>query len=793
MSDMKKSFILLLCIVGALEVAFAQVPKTISYQGFYTDASGNPVNGAPHKVTFRFFDAVTNAENSSLAREVENLTINKGIISVTIGGGDPSHTTGPDNAALPLDVWTQAYKIQVSVDGNSIGDQVPLTTVPYAFVAGSVDGANLTGTLAASKISGTVAGTQIGTGINASNITTGILNPSLFTDGSIPGTKLALDINATNIASGTLADSRLESTLDVTGVNTSGNITTAGGVHVGGTSDPGADNLVVDGTISGNGSGITAINANNISTGTISDSRLETTLDVAGVNTSGNITTAGGVHVGGTSDPGADNLVVDGTITGNGSGISLLNATNISSGTIPDARLETNVDVSGFVTTVGGVHVGGTSDPGAENLVVDGTITGVGSGITNLNASNLASGTIPNTRFATTVDITALNVGTAGPFAVTSSGNISKIKNLSYEFPSSHNSGATFLSNNGSGSLSWSNSIPGSYVGTGINAANLTGTNTLPNSVLDVDVVDLADGTLSNTRLETTIDRTIFNATDYITAAGGINVGSSADPNGNLLVTSGMLIVGNPTPTSFSLDIKSPLSATTAVVRIDKTAAAGSSIVDIYRAGFIVGNITEASGTVSYNSFTGSHLASCADSLVIGSLVSMTGRTQRTSRSADSEPVYDVILCSTENDPRILGTFLHDNETTAYQNKVTGKLRTIMAVGNGSLWVAEMGSDLKVGDYLISSSIPGHAIKDYHQSGVSYVIARAAESIEWDKVSEVFEGKRHAKISVLFENFIINHDAENAKTELTKVQHQLNNLQERIKSLESLFQAMTRD
>jgi hypothetical protein len=364
---MKKIFVVLAFIFCGFGSALAQVPRTISYQGFYTDASGNPVNGSPHKVTFRFFDAVTNAENTNLAREIENITINKGIISVSIGGGDPSHTTGPDNAALPLDVWTQSYKIQVFVDGTSIGDQVPLTTVPYAFVAGSVDGSNVTGTLAATKISGSLAGSQVGAGISASNITTGTLNPSLFTDGSIPGTKLALDINATNIAAGTLSDSRLESTLDVTGVNTSGNITTGGGLHVGGT-----------------------------------------------------------------SDPGVDNLVVDGTITGNGSGISAINATNISSGTIADARLETNVDVGGSLTTVGGIHVGGTADPGVDNLVVDGSF----------NAA-------------------------AAKFVIDANGNITKLNNLTYSFPSTHSGSPAILSNNGSGTLTWSTTVSIANGGTG--------------------------------------------------------------------------------------------------------------------------------------------------------------------------------------------------------------------------------------------------------------------------------------------------------------------------------------
>ena len=260
---MKRIFVFLSLMLTGVGLTMAQVPRTISYQGFYTDASGNPVNGAPHKVTFRFFDAVTNVENTNLAREIENITINKGIISVTIGGGDPSHTSGPDNSALPLDVWSQAYKIQVFVDGTSIGDQVPLTTVPYAFVAGAVDGANITGTVASSKVSGTIPGTQIGTGINASNITTGTLNPSLFADGSISGTKIAAGVNASNIALGTLADARLEDTVDVVSVNTSGNITAMRGIHIGATSDPGVNNLIVEGTLNAGASKFTVdVNGN---------------------------------------------------------------------------------------------------------------------------------------------------------------------------------------------------------------------------------------------------------------------------------------------------------------------------------------------------------------------------------------------------------------------------------------------------------------------------------------------------------------------------------------------------
>lgn len=62
----------------------------------------------------------------------------------------------------------------------------------------------------------------------------------------------------------------------------------------------------------------------------------------------GYLTTDGGLHIGGTSDPGADNLIVDGTST------------------------LTGVVIAGsYLTTVGGVHIGGMSNPGADNLWVD--------------------------------------------------------------------------------------------------------------------------------------------------------------------------------------------------------------------------------------------------------------------------------------------------------------------------------------------------------------------------------------------------------------------------------------
>jgi len=67
------------------------------------------------------------------------------------------------------------------------------------------------------------------------------------------------------------------------------------------------------------------------------------------VKTDGNVSIDGGLHVGGASAAGDNNLLVDGTceITG-------------------------VTTLTGYTKTVGGVHVGGAADPGADNLWVDG-------------------------------------------------------------------------------------------------------------------------------------------------------------------------------------------------------------------------------------------------------------------------------------------------------------------------------------------------------------------------------------------------------------------------------------
>ncbi len=208
------------------------------------------------------------------------------------------------------------------------------------------------------------------------------------------------NINASNISSGTLDDARLSSNVTVLGNTFNG-----------------ASQLVQlngSGALPAlSGTNLTNLNASNISSGTLDTARLSTTVTLAGntfngasqllqLNGSGkvddsllstNITALGNTF------NGVNQLV---QLNGSGylpalnaSNLTNINASNISSGTLDDARLSSNVTVLG------------NSFNGASQLVQlngSGALPALsGANLTSLNASNISSGTLDTARLSTTV------------------------------------------------------------------------------------------------------------------------------------------------------------------------------------------------------------------------------------------------------------------------------------------------------------------------------------------------------------------------------------------------------
>jgi hypothetical protein len=154
----------------------------------------------------------------------------------------------------------------------------------------------------------------------------------------------------------------------------------------------------------GTGSNVTALNASNISSGTVANART-TAASANGASTiiardaSGNFTA---------------NVATLTTVTGAGSGITAINASNISTGTIANART-TATNVNGASTIV--------ARDASGNFTAN-VITANGSALTALNASNISSGTVATARLGSgTANNTTFLRGDQ-TYAVVSSGTL---------------------------------------------------------------------------------------------------------------------------------------------------------------------------------------------------------------------------------------------------------------------------------------------------------------------------------------------------------------------------------
>ena len=197
------------------------------------------------------------------------------------------------------------------------------------------------------------------------------------------------------------------------------------------------------------------------------------------------------------------------------------------------------------------------------------------------------------------------------------------------------------------------------------------------------------------------------------------------------------------------------------------------TLIEFYSGILMQGSISIAGAVTSYNAFTGSHYAKLNEKPEKGVLVNLNGNNSYLNNDQNSEIIYGCDISQKANSPDILGAYLGDED---FDGKNSPSL--IMAVGNGVMWVVDNGENLKIGDYLISSSTKGNAMKDKGDFEVANIIARVAESVDWNNVTTMIDGKKHKLISVFYENFTMNHN-ENKIKELTN----------RIESLEQIIKS----
>ena len=231
------------------------------------------------------------------------------------------------------------------------------------------------------------------------------MSGGLYVNKDIRADNFIGDMDASYITSGTLPDARIA----ITGVTQHQLSITGTGALNAGSITSGFGNINIGTSIfSGNGSGLTTLNASNLSSGTIPDARIQST----GVTQhQGSITGTGALNSGSiTSGFGSIDIGTD-TFTGNGSGLTSLDGSNITTGTISGSRLGGNQTMAGVKTfsdtsaatstATGAVRVSGGM--GVAGDFYAGSLNSAnGAGIQALSANNLSTGTVPNARITGT-------------------------------------------------------------------------------------------------------------------------------------------------------------------------------------------------------------------------------------------------------------------------------------------------------------------------------------------------------------------------------------------------------
>jgi hypothetical protein len=147
-----------------------------------------------------------------------------------------------------------------------------------------------------------------------------------------------------------------------------------------------------------------------------------------------------------------------------------------------------------------------------------------------------------------------------------------------------------------------------------------------------------------------------------------------------------------------------------------------------------------------YGPFTGAHDVLVGKEILAnlkpGFLVSVTGEAKlRQYENGDkdlSTTLPTVKPAAIRNDNKLIGVFvgLHSLRDYWYDLKEGEQLALVNALGDGRVWVSDLNGEIKAGDYITSSEIPGYGMKQEDDILHSYTLGKAIEDVDWSKVTE---------------------------------------------------------
>lgn len=298
----------------------------------------------------------------------------------------------------------------------------------------------------------------------------------------------------------------------------------------------------------------------------------------------------------------------------------------------------------------------------------------------------------------------------------------------------------------------------------------------------DVSIIPNANGQVGIGTAPTSSMLTVFNS---LFINGGASPRLDIGPNGFILMDTGADI----TITNGGLQVNTPSAGQT---YFNRTSPDGT-LVGFLNNGTSAGGISVVGTTVSYNAFTGSHYAWTETPIETGALVSMTGDNRRPRNGANVEPTYGIEVTAKANDAACLGAYLSPEEPPAPGTPIDPNARHLVsAVGNGEMILTESAAgDVKPGDYLISSDVPGCAMKDDPgRFPIGHIVARAAERVNWSDVAPDASGVKRIRVSVLFDSFVRGSDAASLAATIKDQQSQIESLAAQIASMREVTERL---
>ena len=151
--------------------------------------------------------------------------------------------------------------------------------------------------------------------------------------------------------------------------------------------------------------------------------------------------------------------------------------------------------------------------------------------------------------------------------------------------------------------------------------------------------------------------------------------------------------------------------------------------------GTVVGNVSLTGSTVTYGAFTGVHNMAIPEEdneagYNYGTLMCITETLPDPERP--KQPMYKGRPCEGLMNNSVFGAYFGKHQEQVVNDS---NLHLIAALGDGHMLVTDEGGDIGIGDYLVSSSRTGYAMKQDDDMLSSYTAAKATDNVDWSQVA----------------------------------------------------------